>query len=66
VNFNFICNVSRAPLLQDLSYLALDAAGSAAFSRFLAELAALQASLETEDAACWKTSPKILELSVNG
>jgi hypothetical protein len=66
VNFNFICNVSRAPLLQDLSYLALDAAGSAAFSRFLAELAALQARLETEDPAFWKISPKVLELSVNG
>jgi hypothetical protein len=65
VNYNFMLNVSRAPLLQDISHLALDAAGAAAFSTFLAELAALQASLETEDPPLWKVSPKILELSLN-
>jgi hypothetical protein len=58
--------VRRAPLLQDISYLALDAAGTAAFSTFLAELAALQASIETEDRPLWKISPKILEMSLNG
>jgi arachidonate 15-lipoxygenase len=66
VNYNFILNVKRAPLLQDFSYLALDPAGAAAFSTFLAELAALQASLEAEDPPLWKISPKILEVSVNG
>ena len=66
VNYNFMLNVRRAPLLQDISHLALDAAGAAAFSTFLAELAALQASLEVEDRPLWKVSPKILELSLNG
>ncbi len=66
VNYNFILNVSRAPLLQDFAYLALDAAGAAAFSNFLAELRALQVRLEAEDPACWKISPEILESGVNG
>jgi Lipoxygenase len=66
VNYNFTLNVKRAALLQNFSYLALDPAGAAAFSTFLAELAALQASLEVENPPLWKISPKILEVSVNG
>jgi arachidonate 15-lipoxygenase len=67
VNYNYMLNVSRAPLLQDLSYMAgSDDAGAAAFSTFLAELAALQARLRTEEHACWKISPDILEVGVNG
>ncbi|HSL08726.1 MAG TPA: hypothetical protein VK887_12250, partial [Pseudonocardiaceae bacterium] len=66
VNYNFMLNVRRAPLLQDISHLALDTAGAAAFSTFLAELAALQASLAVENRPLWKVSPKILELSLNG
>lgn len=66
VNYNFICNVSRAPLLQDFSYMAKNPDGAAALSTFLSELAALQASLVVEVPACWKISPKILEVSVNG
>jgi arachidonate 15-lipoxygenase len=65
VNYNFILNVRRAPLLQDLSDLALDAEGAAAFSRFQADLYSLQARLESEDHAHWKMCPKILEVSVN-
>jgi hypothetical protein len=65
VNYNFILNVRRAPLLQDFSYLALDADGAVAFSLFQADLYALQARLESEVHACWKMCPKILEVSVN-
>jgi len=65
VNYNFILNVRRAPLLQDFSDLALDAAGAAAFSRFQADLHSLQARLEVEDPVYWKMCPKILEVSVN-
>ena len=66
VNYNFILNVSRAPLLQDLSYLAgNDDAGAAAYSTFLAELAALQARLKIEHHECWKIYPADLEVSVN-
>lgn len=66
VNYNFILNVSRAPLLQDLSYLAgNDQAGAVAFSTFLAELADLQARLKAESDECWKLHPADLEVSVN-
>jgi Lipoxygenase len=65
VNYNFILNVRRAPLLQDFSDLALDADGAAAFSLFQADLYALQARLESEEHACWKVCPEILEMSVN-
>lgn len=66
VNYSLMFNVSRAPLLQDLSYMALDPAGKAAFSSFLAELAALQVNLDAEDPSHWKISPRVLEVSVNG
>jgi arachidonate 15-lipoxygenase len=66
VNYNFILNVSRAPLLQDLSYLAgNDRAGAVAFSTFLAELADLQIRLKAEPDECWKLYPADLEVSVN-
>lgn len=66
VNYNFILNVTRAPLLQDLSYLAgNDNAGAAAFSAFLADLADLQARLKAEPYECWKLYPADLEVSVN-
>lgn len=73
VNYNFMLNVSRAPMLQDLSYMAgTDKAAAAAFSTFLTEMAELQVKLTSEDNAdnaadaCWKISPAILEVSVNG
>ncbi|MEA2828970.1 MAG: arachidonate 15-lipoxygenase [Actinomycetota bacterium] len=66
VNFNFVLNVRRAPLLQDLSYLAVDEAGAAAFRTFRADLDELQATVAKEDPACWRMSPAILEVSVNG
>ncbi len=67
VNYNFMLNVSRAPMLQDLSYIAgNDKAGAAAFSTFLAEMAELQVKLRSEEDTCWKICPAILEVSVNG
>lgn len=65
VNSNFILNVNRARLLQDFSYLALDANGAEAFRRFLAELQALQSQLEQEPFAHWKVYPKVLEANMN-
>lgn len=66
VNYNFILNVRRAPLLQDLSYFAgNDEAAAAAFNTFLAELVALQARLKAERHECWKIYPADLEMSVN-
>lgn len=59
--------VSRAPLLHNLSYMAgKDDAAAAAFSTFLADLAALQVRLKAEEYICWKMYPAILEVNVNG
>jgi Lipoxygenase len=67
VNYNFGVNVRRAPLLQDISYLAgNDEAAAVAFSTFLAELADLQLRLKVEPDDCWKMYPAKLELSVSG
>lgn len=65
VNANFNLNVSRAPLLQDFSYLALDEKGADAFRKFKENLQSLQARLEEEPFAHWKLYPKILEANVN-
>jgi len=65
VNANFNLNVSRAQLLQDFSYLAIDEKGAAAFRTFLSDLRGLQARLEQEPFAHWKIYPKILEANIN-
>jgi len=65
VNANFNLNVSRAALVQDWGYLALDARGAEAFRVFRDELRALQARLDTELPALWKMAPKILEANIN-
>jgi arachidonate 15-lipoxygenase len=65
VNVNFNLNVSRARLLQDFSYLALDEKGREAFRQFKEELEALQARLEKEPFAHWKIYPNILEANIN-
>jgi hypothetical protein len=65
VNANFNLNVHRAQLLQDWSYLALDAAGAHAFREFKRELEALEARIAAEPAAAWKMSPGILEANIN-
>jgi hypothetical protein len=65
VNANFNLNVSRAPLLQDFSYLALDEKGAGAFRKFKDDLESLQARLEKEPFAHWKLYPNILEANIN-
>jgi arachidonate 15-lipoxygenase len=65
VNANFNLNVSRAPLLQDFSYLAVDERGAGAFRQFKQELEALQVRLETEPFAHWKIYPSNLETNIN-
>ena len=65
VNANFNLNVSRAQLLQDFSYLAIDEKGAVAFRTFLSELRGLQTRLEQEPFAHWKIYPKILEANIN-
>ena len=65
VNANFNLNVSRAPLMQDFSGLAIDEQGRVAFRQFLSELGVLQNRLEQEPFAHWKIYPKILEANIN-
>ena len=65
VNFNFLLNVPRTPLVQDFSYLALDEPAAAEFRRFLSELQQLQHVLDAEPPAPWKVSPKVLEANIN-
>jgi arachidonate 15-lipoxygenase len=65
VNANFNLNVKRAPLLQDFSYLALDAGGADAFRAFRMDLEALQDRLEAGPFAHWKIYPRKLEANIN-
>jgi arachidonate 15-lipoxygenase len=65
VNANFNLNVKRAQLVQDWSYLALDAAGAQAFRDFKQALEGLQGRIAAEPAAAWKISPGILEANIN-
>jgi arachidonate 15-lipoxygenase len=65
VNANFNLNVNRAQLVQDFSYLALDAKGADAFRAFKEALQALQTRLEHEPFAHWKMYPSILEANIN-
>jgi len=65
VNANFNLNVKRAALMQDLTYLSLDAKGAQAFREFRAALEDLQDRLKREPKACWKITPAILEANIN-
>ena len=65
VNANFNLNVTRAPLLQDFGYLALDAAGAQAFGEFKQALEQLQGRIEAAPRAAWTIAPKILEANIN-
>ncbi len=66
VNYNFVLNVRRAPLMQDFSYMAVDEDGADAFRTLRSHLDQLQASFRKEEPSCWRVSPAILEVSVNG
>ena len=65
MNANLNLNVTRASLLQDFSYLALDEKGAHAFRQFQGDLQHLQARLETEHFAHWKMYPSFLEANIN-
>jgi arachidonate 15-lipoxygenase len=65
VNANFNLNVSRARLMHDFGYMALDRKGADAFRVFRYELQCLQEQMEQELHACWKIYPNILEANIN-
>ena len=65
VNANFNLNVSRAQLMADYSYLALDDKGADLFRLFERELEALETKMNAEKAATWKILPTALEANIN-
>ncbi len=65
INANFNLNVSRAKLMQDFSYLALDPEGEILFARFLRELEALNADMTSRPPAHWRIYPHVLEANMN-
>lgn len=73
LNMNFMLNTPRAPLIADLTRLALSesahpertARAVAAFAAFRQELEALQQMMEREPWMPWKLYPKSLEVNIN-
>ena len=73
LNTNFMLNTPRAPLMADLTTLALpepahperSARAVAAFTVFRQELEALQQTMEREPWMPWKLYPKSLEVNIN-
>ena len=66
VNNNFALQLRRAPMLADYGHVALDARGSALFTRFYEDCQALQARYEQRPAGPWRMEPKNLEINMNG
>jgi arachidonate 15-lipoxygenase len=65
VNANYNLNVRRRKLIDDFSYLALDAAGAGAMARFQQALDALQQRMESEPWAVWRLYPAVLKVNIN-
>jgi arachidonate 15-lipoxygenase len=65
VHGNFVLNVSRTPLMQDFSYLALDPNGADTFKMFLRELEELDQALTAEGPSLWQLRPRHLEAHIN-
>ena len=65
VNANFNLNVSRAQLMADYSYLALDEAGGQLIRQFAEELRQLDDRLAQEPFQFWRIRPSILEANIN-
>jgi hypothetical protein len=65
VNTNMTLNVTRAPLLQDFSYLALDERGAEVFRTFLQRLEALQREHDEPPRRLWKLYPDMLTANMN-
>lgn len=73
INMNFMLNTPRAPLMTDLTPLALSepaqpgrqARAIAAFTLFRKELELLQQTMEQQTWAPWKLYPQSLEVNIN-
>ncbi|MGA8126965.1 MAG: hypothetical protein WB967_22585 [Mycobacterium sp.] len=65
VNANYILNVRRRALMHDFSYFGLDPPAKAAMIQFRADLAKLQAKMESEPRAVWRVYPNDLKVNIN-
>jgi arachidonate 15-lipoxygenase len=65
VNYNFVLNVSRTPLMSDFSSLALDPPGAEAFRVFRNDLEQLQRTMNEQRPAVWRIEPRVLEANMN-
>ena len=65
VNSTMTLNVTRASLLEDYSYLGLDARGAEAFRTFRSRLEALQRELDDDPRQLWKLYPDMLNANMN-
>jgi hypothetical protein len=65
VNSTMTLNVTRASLLEDYSYLALDERGAEAFRTFLSRLEALQREQNDDPRQLWKLYPDMLNANMN-
>ena len=65
VNYNFVLNVSRTPLMSDFSSLGLDAPGADAFRAFRSDLEELQRTMNEQRPAVWRIEPRVLEANMN-
>ena len=65
VNANMLLNVNRTKLVEDFSYLALDARGADLFRTFRKRLLELHAAMNDEPRQLWKLYPDMLNANMN-
>ncbi len=65
VNANYILNVHRRALMDNFTRFALDHRGKSAMLQFHADLAKLQAKMDTEPHAVWRIYPRDLKVNIN-
>lgn len=65
VNANYNLNVRRRLLMDDFSRFGLDPRAQAAILQFRADLAALQAKMESQPHAVWRVYPRELKVNIN-
>jgi hypothetical protein len=65
VNANFNLNVHRRALMHNFDDIALDYRGKLAMIQFQADLASLQAKMESQPYAVWRLYPRDLKVNIN-
>jgi arachidonate 15-lipoxygenase len=65
VNANYNLNVHRRALMHNFDHVALDDRGKVAMIQFRADLAALQAKMESQPRAVWRVYPRDFKVNIN-